>query len=137
MSRKKGEGRLWGKGGAGCLLSASNKLKVWCEKGWCDELNDSLYFSHGKTNSGGVAIGCVGSKSSVLANRTTDKNGRLLLIESIVDEVKFVLINIYNCKTESQQLLTLTELHKILQNVDDIRNKNIIIGGDFNFHFNS
>ena len=107
------------------------------EKGWCDELNDSLYFSHGKTNSGGVAIGYVGSKSSVLANRTTDKNGRLLLIESIVDDVKFVLINIYNCKTESQQLLTLTELHKILQNVDDIRNKNIIIGGDFNFHFNS
>ena len=43
----------------------------------------------------------------------------------------------YNCNTESQQLLTLTELHKILQNVDDLGNKNIIIGGDFNFHFNS
>ena len=51
--------------------------------------------------------------------------------------MKFVLINVYNCNTESQQLLTLTELHKILQNVDDIGNKNIIIGGDFNFHFNS
>ena len=54
-----------------------------------------------------------------------------------VDDVKFVLINIYNCNTESKQLLTLTELHKILQNVDDIGNKNIIIGGDFNFHINS
>ena len=51
--------------------------------------------------------------------------------------MKFVLINIYNCYTESQQLLTLTELHKILQNVDDIGNKNIIIGGDFSFHFSS
>ena len=48
-----------------------------------------------------------------------------------------VLINIYNCNTESQQLLTLTELQKILKNVDDIGNKNIIIGGDFSFHFNS
>ena len=85
----------------------------------------------------GVAIGYVGSKSFVLANQTADKNGRLLLIEAIVDDVKFVLINIYNCNTESQQLLTLTELHKILQNVDDIGNKNIIIGEDFNFHFNS
>ena len=47
------------------------------------------------------------------------------------------MINIYNCNTESQQLLTLSELHKILQNVDDIGNKNIIIGGDFNVHFNS
>ena len=107
------------------------------EKRRCDELNGNLYFSHGKTNSGGVAIGHVGSKSFVLANQTTDKNGRLLLVEAIVDDVKFVLTNIYNCNTESQQLLTLTELHKILQNVDDIRNKNIRIGGDFNFHFNS
>ena len=98
----------------------------------------AIYFCfYGKTNSCCVAIGYVGSKSFVLTNQTTDKNGRLLLIEVIVDNVKFVLINIYNCNTESQQLLTLTKLHKILQNVDDIGNKNIIIGGDFNFHFNS
>ena len=58
-------------------------------------------------------------------------------MEGIVDDVKFVLTNIYNSNTEAQQLLTLTELHKILQNVNDIGNKNIIIGGDFNFHFNS
>ena len=51
--------------------------------------------------------------------------------------MKFVLINIYICNTESQQLLPLTELHKILQNVDYIGNKNIIIGEGFNFHFNS
>ena len=107
------------------------------EKRWCNELNGSLYFSHGKTNSGGVAIGYVGSRSFVLTNQTADKNDRLLLIEAIVDDVKFVLINIYNCNTESQQLLTLTELQKPLQNVNDIGNKNIIIGGDFNFHFNS
>ena len=80
------------------------------EERWCDELNGNLYFTHGKINSCGVAIGYVGSKSFVLANQTADKNGRLLLIEAIVDDVKFVLINIYNCNTESQQLLTLTEL---------------------------
>ena len=85
----------------------------------------------------GVAVVYVGSKSFVRANQTADKNGRLLLIEVIVDDVKFVLINIYICNTESQQILTLTELHKILQNVDNIGNKNIIIGRDFNFQFNS
>ena len=77
-------------------------------------MNGNLYISHGKTNSCGVAIGYVGSKFFVLANQTADKNGRLLLIEAIVDGVKLVLINIYNCNTESQQFLTLTELHKIL-----------------------
>ena len=71
------------------------------EKRWCNELNGSLYFSHGKTNSGGVAIGHVGSKSFVLTNQTVDKNGRLLMTEATVDDVKFVLINIYNCNTES------------------------------------
>ena len=85
----------------------------------------------------GVAIGYVGSKSFVLANQTADKNSLVLLIEAIVDDVKFVLINIYNCNTESQQFLTLTKLHKILQNVNDIVNKNIIIGRDFNFHCSS
>ena len=61
---------------------------------WCDELNGNLYFSYGKTNSCGVVIRYVGSTSFVLANRNAEKNGRLLLIETIVGDVKFVLINI-------------------------------------------
>ena len=121
----------------GFIFLQETHSSVYVEKRWCDELNGSLYFSHGKTNSGGVAIGYVRSKSFVLTNQTVDENCRLLLIQAIVDDVKFVLINTYNCNTESQQLLTLTELHKILQNINDIGNKNIIIGGDFNFHFNS
>ena len=51
--------------------------------------------------------------------------------------LKFVLINIYHCNTESQHFLTLTELHKILQNVDNTRNKNNKRGELFNFHLNS
>ena len=54
------------------------------------------------TNSCGVAMGYVRSKSFVLANQTADKNGCLFLIEAIVDDAKFVLINIYNSNTESQ-----------------------------------
>ena len=50
------------------------------KKRWCDEINGDLYFSHGKTNLDGVAVGYVGSKSFVLANQTTGKNGCLLLI---------------------------------------------------------
>ena len=68
------------------------------EKRWCDKLNSNLYFSRGKTNSCSVALGYVVSKSFVLANQTADKNGHLLLIEAIVDDVKFVVLNIYNCK---------------------------------------
>ena len=48
--------------------SISPSSSVGDEKRWCEELNGNLYFSHGKTNSGGVAIGYAGSKSFVLAN---------------------------------------------------------------------
>ena len=85
-----------------------------------------IFFSL-KTNCCGVAIGYVGS--FVLANETTYKNGGLLLIETFFDDVKFVLMNIYNCDIEFQQLLTLTELHKILQYFGNIGNKNMAIGG--------
>ena len=87
-----------------------------------------IFFSL-KTNCCGVAIVYVGSKPFVLANETTYKNGGLLLIETFFDHVKFVLINIYNCDIEFQQLLTLTELHKILQYFGNIGNKNMTIGG--------
>ena len=81
-----------------------------------DELNGNSYFSHGKISSCGVAIGWVVSKSFILVYQTADKNGRLLLIEAIID-VKFVVINVCDSNTESQHFLTLTELHKILQNI--------------------
>ena len=74
-------------------------------------------------------IGYVGSKSFVLANEITYENGGLLLIEIFFHDVKFVLINIYNCDIEFQQLLTLTKLHKILQYFGNIGNKNMAIGG--------
>ena len=108
----------------GFIFLQELRSSVYDEKRWCNELNGNIYFSHGKTNSCSVAIWYGGSKSFVLANQTADKNGCLLLIEAIVDDVKLILINIYNCNTSSQQLLTLTELHKILQNIDDIGSKN-------------
>ena len=65
------------------------------EKRWCDKLNSNLYFSHRKSNLCSVAIGYVASKSFILANQTADKNGCLLLIDAIVDDVKFVLKKIF------------------------------------------
>ena len=64
------------------------------EKRWCHKLNGNLYLSHGKTNLCGISIGYLRSKSFVLANETADKNGCLLLIETIVNDVEFVLINV-------------------------------------------
>ena len=102
---------------------------------WRDEFNGELFFSHGKTNSCGVAIGFYGSKTIEQINKISDKSGRILLVEATVDDTVFVLINIYNANTESEQLETLLDLVSIIDKVKDIQSKNIVLGGDFNVIF--
>ena len=104
---------------------------------WREEFNGELFFSHGKTNSCGVAIGFYGSKTVEQTNKISDKSGRILLVETTIDAAVFVLINIYNANTELEQLETLSDLVSTLDKVKNIQNKNIVLGGDFNAIFES
>ena len=47
-----------------------------------------------------------------------------------------MLINIYNANTESEQLHSLNDLINVLETFEDIQNKNVILGGDFNVILN-
>ena len=99
-----------------------------------DELKGPICFSHGKTNSGWVAIGWYigGNKVDVL-DRKTDKNGRILILDAKVSESNFVLVNIYNPNTKTEQVVTLNDLDKMLETIKDLYDKNIVFAGDFNF----
>ena len=66
------------------------------EKLWIDEFEGQLFFSHGKTNSCGVAIGFVGKKVLNILNIKRDNLGCILVIEVKLDDSYFVLINMYN-----------------------------------------
>ena len=70
-------------------------------------------------------------------NKKCDYYGRILLLEINIDDRIFVLINIYNANNELDQVKTLTDLSEILDCADDIQNKNIIFGGNFNIIFDS
>ena len=109
--------------------------KVNDEIKWRDEFNEELFFSHGKTNLCGVAIGFYGSKIIEQIKKISDKSGRILIVEAKIDDTVFVLINIYNSNTESEQLETLLDLASIIDKVKDIQSKNIVLGGDFNVIF--
>ena len=61
-----------------------------------------------------------------------DNNGRILILDTKLNEEKFLLINLYNPNNESDQLDTLAELMTLLENIHDIPDKKIILGGDFN-----
>ena len=52
---------------------------VYDEKRWQDELKGKLFFSHGHSNSCGVAIGFLGNMNFNVLNKIQDKDGRILI----------------------------------------------------------
>ena len=99
---------------------------------WKDEFDSDLCFSHGKLNSCGVLIGVSGNKTFTVKKRLCDGNGRILILETLIDDSEFILINLYNANTESEQIQTFNELNTLLSNLDLRSEKHIIFSGDFN-----
>ena len=60
-----------------------------------------------------------------------DENGRILILEILIDDSEFILINLYNANTESEQIQTFNELNTLLSNLDLSREKHIILAGNF------
>ena len=56
----------------------------------------------------------------------------MLIIETLIDDTEFILINLYNANIEIDQLTTFPELTNLLENSDLTWNKAIIFVGDFN-----
>ena len=100
-----------------------------------DNFVGPLFFSHGKSNSCGVAIGYCETEAYKVVNTACDKNGRILIFDAELNGKKFLLINFYNSNTESEQLSTFSTLQKLLEKFDNYNKKNIIFGGDFDLIF--
>ena len=97
---------------------------------WQDELKEKLFFSHGQSNSCGVAIGFLGNMSFNVLNKIQDNDGRTLILDVQVDD--FLLLNLYNADKECEELNFLTTPCNLLSNITDLHCKNIIFGGDLN-----
>ena len=54
----------------------------------------------------------------------------------MVDETNFVLVNIYNPNTKTEQVTTLLDLGKMLETIKDFSDKHVVLAGDFNFFSN-
>ena len=107
----------------GFIFLQETHSSVKDEKLWNDEFEGQLFFSHGKTNSCGVAIGFVGTKALNILNIKRDNLGRILVIEVKIDDSVFVLINIYNVNTQPEQLYTLNDLVNILETLKILKIK--------------
>ena len=54
-------------------------------------MHNSIY-SHGKSNGCGVLISFLGRITYTVKKKVFDKHGRTLIIEALIDNIKFILI---------------------------------------------
>ena len=78
----------------GFIFLQQSHFSVKGEKVWSDEFEGKLFFSHGKTNSCGVAISFVSKKTLNILNKKPDNLGRILVIKVKIDDSIIVLTNI-------------------------------------------
>ena len=85
--------------------------------------------SHGSTHNRGVMILFKPRLGVSFEKITTDKYGKYILAEIVIDNTKVVLVNVYAPNDPNQQVVFLRELSiNVLSNYG---NENLVLGGDF------
>ena len=82
--------------------------------GWRDDFKGEVFFSHGSTRSSGVMIDYLGNKKFLVNKTRKYHNGRLLIIEAKMEAEIFILLNLYNSNSETEQLQTLSNVDLLL-----------------------
>ena len=118
----------------GVFLMQETHSCVADEEKWQKEWGAKLQLNHGSTNSRGTMIGF--SKNLDIKNFTCnqDHEGRIQVVSFQLEEKNFLIANIYNNNIQSEQIETLKKLSDMLENSNPFE-KEVIIGGDFNFIF--
>ena len=72
-------------------------------------------------------------------NQKTDNDGRILILDVTINDVNFVLINLYNANTETEQVSVLNNLSSLLEKFDVTLENNLKknLAGDFNLFLTS
>ena len=97
----------------------------------------SFFFPHEASNSCSVLIAYLGKTSFFHNRQKTDKGGRILIFDDMLDRVQYILINLYNANTETEQCKIFNDLQSLLKSFDINKNKRIIFAGNFNIFFSS
>ena len=114
-----------------CFLQETYSTKE-VENIWKKQWKGEMFFSHGSEHSRGVLILIKKSLEFELISVRSDKEGRFIFLEALVQDQKFLFVNIYAPNKSSEQTLFFDQIKDELDNSgidDDCR---IIIGEDFN-----
>ena len=108
------------------------------ENQWKKQWFGDIYFAHGSNHSRGVAILIRKSFDFKLKSIRSDEEGRYLILEAIIQDVPFLLVNIYAPNTTTKQSLFFQTLSTLI--CDEGYNESdhkILLGGDLNVAMDS
>ena len=121
----------------GILFLQETHSTISDEGKWKDKFNGPVFYSHVSSNSCGVLNTFFGKNKICVNSQTTDKHGRILILDVTIDGSEYILVNIYNANIESEQLKVLNDLSELMKKVNVIHGKQIVLAGDFNLFFDS
>ena len=109
------------------LLQEVHSVKK-IEKIWRAQFGGQILYCHGTSNARGCAILIKrGIKTVIHKIIKPETEGRCLIIDISVDNLRMTLCNVYAPNTDSPEFFV-----KMFDAVRDLKNEHVIIGGDFN-----
>jgi exonuclease III len=117
----------------GITMLQETHSTIKAEKRWSRQLGfqNTMYFSHGKSNSNGVLTYIPNSLKSTVIDDLRDDEGRILILILELNKIKYSLVNIY-APTQNNQKEQIKFYNKLSTFLDKIRDTKIIMGGDYN-----
>ena len=86
-------------------------------------------FSHGSTYSKGVMILINPKLDCQIEKVIADKDGRYIIVDIFLNQIRIVLVNIYAPNDQTQQVLFFKRLQ---QHLEPFAEEHIVVGGDYN-----
>ena len=104
---------------------------------WKFQYRGQMFYSHGSNHSRGVLVLISETLQFDLISLKEDIHGRFVAIQALVQEAPFLLLNLYAPTKCSEQCDFFELISSVLEDMNTDSSYNIILGGDFNVHFNS
>ena len=104
---------------------------------WKSQWHGEIEFFHGVNDARGILICFREGLEYKILNKYNDTDGRFVIIRCMIQDRLFLLANLYNPNKEPQQMEVMDNFISIIKSIDKDHECEIVLGGDFNFIFNT
>ena len=116
------------------LLQETHSIKG-NERIWKAQWRGEVRCAHGTHNSKSVSIAFKDDVNPDIQTEIVDREGRFIIIETIINESNVVIVNYYAPNDESSQVETLAKIDRHIRSLELEDNTTFLFRGDFNMYF--